>query len=72
MIKYIPLLSLFVLFCSCGMGIPWETVEKTIEENYPDDNPIEEAVEEWVQEETGIEVDFSGRSKEENPYNEEI
>jgi hypothetical protein len=69
MSKYIPLLSIFFLFCSCWIGIPWETTKEIIEENYPDDNPIEETVEKWIEDETGIEVDFSGRSKEDNPYN---
>lgn len=70
MIKYIPLLSLFILFCSCGIGIPWQTAKEMIEENYPDDNFVEENAEKWIQDKTGIEIDFSGRSKEENPYND--
>lgn len=31
---------------------------------YPDDNPIEEAVEDIILEKTGVDVDFSGDSKE--------
>ena len=37
---------------------------------YLDDNPLEEYLEEVIQDNTGIEVDFSGRSPEKDPYNE--
>ena len=69
MSKYIPLLSIFFLFISCGIGIPWEVIEEEIIENYPDDNPYEEMLEDWIEEYTGIEIDITGDSEEKYPHN---